>query len=380
MFAMVSPAGKGVRKPFNWGRVLRHELVHIFNLEQTHFLVPHWFTEGLAVINEGYPRPQIWNELLLKKVPANQLLNLDTIDLGFIRPRSPEEWNQAYCQAQMYVLFLQKEYGQEKVGEMLTAYRDGLDTAAALTRVCKTDKATFEKGYRAYVDAVYRTLHGKPAEKALTLAQLKEAHEKEPDNADLSARLAEQLMRRDKIEARKLVDGVLKAKPNHPLASLVKAKLVLQGGDAEGARKLMEEALDRGQPEPALLLELGKLYYDANEMDKAREMFELGRQAEPYSSQWLVQLARVHAQADDKEKLIAVLKDLVPLDADDLDSRKRLARLLAQAGRNAEAEAYARQCLEIDIRDKEARETLVKALEAQKKDAEAAKLQEQLGK
>ena len=67
MFAMVSPNGtRDGRKmaPFNWARVLRHEMVHIFNLEQTHFLVPHWLTEGLAVNNEGFPRPQPWNTLL----------------------------------------------------------------------------------------------------------------------------------------------------------------------------------------------------------------------------------------------------------------------------------------------------------------------------
>ena len=29
---------EGIGKPFNWGRVIRHELVHIFNLEQTNFL------------------------------------------------------------------------------------------------------------------------------------------------------------------------------------------------------------------------------------------------------------------------------------------------------------------------------------------------------
>src|SRR5205823_11895565 len=44
--AMASPNGKGIRRPFNWARVLHHELVHIFNLEQTHFQVPHWLTEG----------------------------------------------------------------------------------------------------------------------------------------------------------------------------------------------------------------------------------------------------------------------------------------------------------------------------------------------
>ena len=39
MFAMASPNGKGINKPYNWGRVLRHEMVHVFNLEQTKF--PH---------------------------------------------------------------------------------------------------------------------------------------------------------------------------------------------------------------------------------------------------------------------------------------------------------------------------------------------------
>src|SRR5262249_6150354 len=89
MVAMVSPRDqlKIIRKPFNWARVLRHELVHIFNLEQTNFKVPHWFTEGLAVMNEGFPRPPSWDKLLVRRYPE-KLMNLDTIDMGFIKPRS----------------------------------------------------------------------------------------------------------------------------------------------------------------------------------------------------------------------------------------------------------------------------------------------------
>src|SRR5262249_48626169 len=48
MFAMVSTHDKSkvISKPFNWNRVLRHEVVHLFNLDQTNFQIPHWFTEG----------------------------------------------------------------------------------------------------------------------------------------------------------------------------------------------------------------------------------------------------------------------------------------------------------------------------------------------
>src|SRR5262249_7259705 len=109
--AMASPHAKGVERPFNWGRVIRHELVHVFNLKQTNFLCTHWLTEGLAVDNEGYPRPQEWMMLLQDYARSGRLLNLANIDLALVRPRSRDEWTVAYCQAWMYVDYLRQEFG-----------------------------------------------------------------------------------------------------------------------------------------------------------------------------------------------------------------------------------------------------------------------------
>jgi cellulose synthase operon protein C len=381
MVAMASPNAKGIRKPFNWGRVLRHELVHIFNLEQSDMQVTHWFTEGLAVINEAYPRPQPWNVLLLDRVPRGELLNLENIDLGFIRPRSPAEWHLAYCQSQLYVEYMKSKYGPQVIGDMLNAYRDGLDTTAALQKVCKVERAAFEEGYKAYVEEVVRGMKGRPPEKAMGFKELKEAHDKNPGDADVTAQLAEQLLlRRERAEARKLADEVLAKKPNHPLASWVKAKLLLQAGDTAEARKLLEAAVNRDDPEPKVMRELGKLCYEAGEFQKAAEVFELGRKAEPYDSEWLAELARVYAQSGDRARQIEVMKELVPTDADDLDHRERLARLLLEAERYPEAETYARQALEIDVRDATARDVLFKALAAQKKDAELERLKKVLEK
>jgi tetratricopeptide (TPR) repeat protein len=380
MFAMVSPHGRGVRKPFNWARVLRHEIVHIFNLEQTHFLVPHWLTEGLAVINEGYPRPGTWNQLLLERVPARELMDLDTIDLGFIRPKTPADWQMAYCQSQLYVQYIQKTYGSAAVGALLAAYADGLDTTAALKQACKADRKEFEKGYRAYLDEVVKAIGGgKPPQKKRTFDEVKAAHEKNPADVDTTAALAEMYLSRDRAKARELADAVLARQKNHPRASLVLARLAHLAGDPKQELPLLEGALDRKNPDVQVLKALGKLYYDAGQFDKAAEVFDLGRKAEPYEAEWLQQLARTYAQSGDKQKQIAVLKDLVPTDADDFDHRARLARLLSEAGQYAEAEKYARQALEIDVRSPEARATLVEALKKQKKDAEAEKVQELLG-
>src|SRR5262249_26016358 len=220
MMALVSPNGKGIPKAFNWGRVLRHEMVHIFNLDQTHFLVPHWLTEGLAVVNEGYPRPQPWNQLLLERVPKGELYTLDTIDMGFIRPkRMPGDWHMAYCQAQLYVEFMTTKYGPQTVGELLAAYADGLDTVAAINKACKVDKATVEQGYRAYLDETIKTLKSKPTEKKLTFPELKEAYEKDPGNADLAAKLAEEnRLRKNLDKARELAKAARAKQGNHPLA------------------------------------------------------------------------------------------------------------------------------------------------------------------
>jgi tetratricopeptide (TPR) repeat protein len=374
MFAMVSPNGRGVPKKFNWSRVLHHEMVHIFNLDQTNFLVPHWLTEGLAVSNEGFPRQPLWNQLLRERVPNGPLLDLDTIDLGFIRPRDGLQWQQAYCQAQLYVEYLREKYGKESISGLLAAYADGLDTAAALRKVCKVDKATFEKGYKEYLQSVVKDIGGKAPVKRKSLAQLKKDYDKDP-SADNGAALAEALLNRDRVQARQLAEKALEAKKNHPKASLVLARLARLAGDVKQELKLLEAAWDRDKPDLDVADALGKLYYNAKEYGKAAGVFEAASKADESNPEWLSQLSRVYAQTNDKDRLIATLKKLVPTDADDLDRRKRLTRLLLEAKNFADAETYARQCLDIDVRDTDAREALLKALREQKKDDEAKKME-----
>jgi cellulose synthase operon protein C len=383
MIAMVSPHDKQhiVAQPFNWARVLRHELVHIFNLEQTNFLVPHWVTEGLAVSNEGFPMAPRWIHLLMERVPAGELMNLDNIHLGFIRPSSQDDWHMAYLQSFQYVTYLKKAYGPKAVGELLEAYRQGLDTAAALARVCKVPKAEFEKGYREYLDGLVHQFAGKPPEKALSFKALKEAHAKEPGNLDIAARLAERyLFLNDTKEAGKLVDQVLEKNKTHPLASYVQARLYLGKKDVSRATTTLEAALDPAAPDLKVARLLGKLQLNAKRFDAAAKTFELGRRAEPYESTWLTQLARAYLLGKHEDKLIDVLKELVPTNADDLDARVQLSQLLLKAGRHAEAERYAREALEIDVLDTAAQDTLIAALLAQNKDGELQTTRKLLGR
>jgi tetratricopeptide (TPR) repeat protein len=383
MVAMVSPHDKAgiIPKPFNWARVLRHELVHIFNLEQTNFQLPHWFTEGLAVSQEGFPMPPLWIHLLTERVPAGDLMNLDNIHLGFIRPSSSEDWNMAYLQSFQYVQYLKDAHGQKAVSELLDAYQRGLDTGTAIEQVCKVPKAEFEKGYRRHLDALVTKLGVKGPEKAQprSLKALKEAHAAEPGNLDVSARLAEHyLLLGDHGEATKLVGEILEKNKAHPLAATLQARLYLEKKDVSRAAATLQAAVNVKAPDAKVLKLLGKLQLEAKKFEEAAQTFELGRKAEPYESTWLVQLARVYVQTKQDDKLIDVLKEVVPTNADDLDVRVKLCQLLLKAGRHAEAERYAREALEIDVLDNDAQETLMAALLAQKKDTEAQSLRKLL--
>lgn len=380
MVAMASPKAEDLRKPFNWARVLRHEIVHIFNLEQTKFLVPHWLTEGLAVSNEGFGRPPSWNPLLREYHDAGKLMNLDNIDLGFIRPSGPDQWQMAYCQSLLYVEYIKEKFGPAAAGELLAAYRDGLGTADAITKACKTDKAAFEKGYREHMDKVLEGLAaGKPPKKHRSTKALKEAFEKDGD-LDAGGELAVRLLESgDRKQARQLAIQVLESKKGHATASYVMSRLAKLAGDDKEERGRLEGVADK-TADMRVLKALAQIYYEAEEYDKAAEMYELGRKAEPFENEWLAQLARVYARKEDKGKLVGLLEQLVPADPDELEQRLRLARLLLEEKQPEKAERYARQALEIDVDNDAARDLLVKALEQQNKDAEVKRVQELLGK
>jgi tetratricopeptide (TPR) repeat protein len=377
--ALVSPhdEAKVIVKPFNWYRVLRHEMTHLFNLDQTHFQVPHWLTEGLAVRSEQQPLPASWYYLLRDKLAANQLLTLENIQLGFVRPRSAEEWQQAYLQSYLYVKYLEKEYGAAVIGQLLAAYAEGLDTAAVLRRVCRVSLPELEKGYRQFLREQLRALPGRLAAPPRDFEQLKELWRKEPDNPQVLAQLAEQyLLLNNPAQAKKLAAAALDRQKDEPLACYVQAQLLLHAGQTEAALQVLEPAVAARQPEPKALKLLGKLYLQTRRFQEAAKVYELGRQCEPYEAFWLEQLTHCYRQLEQAGPLIETLKQLALLEVDNLAIRRELAQRLLQAGRPADAERYARQALEIDVLDRTAQDSLLEALRLQGKDQERRRLEQ----
>lgn len=369
--ALASP--RATNKPFNWARVLKHEIVHVITLQQTGFNIPHWYTEALAVESEGFPRPQEWNKMLMTRVPARKLLNLDTINLGFIRPSEPEDRQLAYCQAQLYAQYMLKRFGPDALAKMLDAYRRGLTTDRAVTACFGVEKADFEAKYLEYLDEVVKTIRTRvDDEKPVKFSQLERQLKASPDDPDLNARMAyEHLARRDYKEARPFADKALKLKKNHPLASYVKARLLVTIGDEDAALEILKPALDPARPNERVIDLLASLELKAGNLDEAERLYEMARKDDPVHSKWIANLARVHLRKKENGKFLEDLELLAANDADDLDVRKALAEKQLAAGDATASERWAVECLYIDVFDPENHVLLADALLAGKKFPEA---------
>lgn len=363
--ALASPTASD--KPFNWARIVKHEFVHIVTLQQTEFNIPHWFTEALAVMSEGYPRPELWNQLLLERVPKGDLMNLDNINLGFIRPKSPMDWNMAYCQSRLYAQYMIEKFGPETIGKLLDAYRNNLTTDQAIPKVFGVRKAEFEEGYRDYLSKLVGNMlivavAGKDAGDSRPLAEIERAHQENPDDARAAARLAYAYLKANRRkEARQLAEAALARNKAEPLAAVTMAQLELRGEDLDAAVSFLEPALDRENPDPLVLELLAQTRSKQAKFAEAADLFGLGLRRDPDHVPWLKGLAAAYLKSGDTARLRTVLERIAVTDADDATVRLKLAKMSLDEKNYEEAVKYARMALQVDVLDPETHRVLGEA-------------------
>jgi len=361
MVAMASPNDVG--KKFNWARVLKHEFVHVVNLQQTDFNIPHWYTEALAVRSEGHPRPAEWNRVLAQRAAEDKLLNLDTINHGFVRPSSSDDWTLAYCQAELYAEYMVHRHGKDALAKMLAAYADNLNTPDALQRSFGVSQEEFEKGYRQYVQKIVDSVSAGASPAAKTFVELQKAAKEDPKNPDRLAELAHAYLKRKAYpEARRLAVAARKIEAKHALAGYILARLHLLIGDNEPAIKLLTESLDEDAPQENVLALLAGLKLKAEQFDEAARLYRLGDERFPGDDKWVRALGRVYLESKDEKRLAEVLVRLAELDTNDVTVRKKLAQLALSDKDFTAAADWASQTLHVDVMDAEVHAMLAKAL------------------
>lgn len=157
VIAMDSPSG---RKPgeFNWGATLWHEMSHAYIITATHQRVPRWFTEGLAVHEEGAHSPE-WSDRvtpdILLAIRDRKLLPITRLDRGFVHQEYPGQVLVSYFQAGAICNFISGTWGESKLIDMVHQYADGKDTAQAIDTVLHLKTDAFDAQFLASIDRQY---------------------------------------------------------------------------------------------------------------------------------------------------------------------------------------------------------------------------------
>jgi len=157
VIAMDSPSG---RKPgeFNWGATLWHEMSHAYIITATNQRVPRWFTEGLAVHEEGQRSPE-WRDRvtpdILLAIRDKKLMPVSKLDRGFVHQEYPGQVLVSYFQAGATCDYISNTAGEAKLLEIVHAYADGQDTKQALQSVLHLSPEAFDTQFLASIDKQY---------------------------------------------------------------------------------------------------------------------------------------------------------------------------------------------------------------------------------
>jgi cellulose synthase operon protein C len=152
--AMDSPSG---RKPgdFNWGSTLWHEMSHVYILSATNHRVPRWFTEGLAVHEEGEASPE-WGDRLtpeiLLAIRDKKLLPVAEIDQGFIFPDYPSQVLVSYFQAGSICDYIKERWGDDKLLDMVHSFAELKTTPEVIQKDLQMSPEEFDKAYMAWLE------------------------------------------------------------------------------------------------------------------------------------------------------------------------------------------------------------------------------------
>lgn len=341
--------------PYHWGRVLRHEFVHILTLQKSGFNIPHWLTEAIAVTEEQMELPDRWQEMLLSRVPAGEVFQLKTLNEGFQKPRGPEDWQMAYCQSLLYAQFLRQKFGDDALVKLLDAFRETSSTAAAFQNAFTTTLEEFETEFTSFLRAqVAEISRGRPP-LPVPLAAAQKAVNANEDDAAAHADLAYALWRQGEMDdAVEHLERSLGLNPRQSLAAVLRARQLAAEQNPDAAFEQLRRGWEDESPHPLLMDLLAREALRRQEFDLAETVLKQAIERYPLQTDFL----RLMVQAADglnrpRSVVRPMIETIVRRDGEEGPLRKRLARMAAERQDHSAAVHWAREGLYVDPLDAE---------------------------
>ena len=328
---MDAPSAR-LRGEFNWGSVAWHELAHTFTLGLSNNRVPRWLSEGISVLEERRARPAWGADATIEFLAAyagKRLRPVSLLNEGFVRPRFESEVILTYYEASLVCEMIESQKGSRALVDMLTAYRDGLDTPAVFARVLATTPEALDAQFDTWVRAKF----------AVPLRSIQPSDGKSAaDGAFVAAmRAGIALVDGNQLDSARVV--LLRAQALFPeyagpgTPALYLAHIARARGDSREALAQVQRITSRSETALEANLLEAELRESLGDSLGAREPLERLVWITPYDIPLHIRLAELAARGGDHARAVRERRAVVALDPPDpLDAHYQLARALANSG------------------------------------------------
>jgi len=341
VIAMTPPrAGAGLGGSFDWERVVGHEFVHTITLNQTHFRIPHWFTEGCAVSQE--PGGRLYAEciLLATAYAKNQLFDLHDINWAFVRPKEPQDRPLAYAQSSWMVQFITEQFGFQAIIKMLEEFRHGATNSQAIQIATGLDDLQLMTNFHTWAGNQISNwgLETRSEDEAIDprkwisanidSAEIDRLMVEYPDHPDLLKLVAQRATQDDDPHrARQAVLTYAAARPVDPWSDEQMVKLAIQTNRPNEAIAALEQ-LDRQETKTGKWAhQLTLIHRSNNQLNLAANAIKRALSRQPYHAGYRELAATLYLQAGDLPAALDHLQAIAMIEPDRAIHQVRLAAI-----------------------------------------------------
>ncbi|HKT82164.1 MAG TPA: tetratricopeptide repeat protein, partial [Vicinamibacterales bacterium] len=346
---------------FQWEATLWHELGHVITLQLSEQRIPRWLTEGISEYEETIARPY-WGRgmdlTFAQLMNTNETIKLKDLNAAFTDPR---KISLAYFEATLLVEHIVQTYGDAGLQKLVTVYKTGVDTDAALQQTLSTSLSDLQAGFDQFLEKKYGTMR-----KALALP----ADKPDLEHMPLEALVPYAAMHQESFpvlmtlgtaqrKAGQIDQAIQTFEKAAALVSKVRgpespqfqiSEMAIEKNDRKRAITALRAVLDADFDNVVAARRLAKLYADENVTDAAmlRPVYDRIAAIDPFDIDAHRNLGRLAADRNDAQTAILEFKTVLALGpVDKAAALTDLAESYFKGGQRSDARTQTLAALEI---------------------------------
>lgn len=365
----------------NWQEIVWHEFMHVITLQMTNNRMPRWLSEGISVWEEREGRPY-WGRSqgldLVRAAEQDKLLEIADLNSGFSGARNNADLGFAYFQSYLVVDYIAKEYGFEKLVELVKQYALIKEDNDRIREVFDMSLAQFDAGFDAWIDRRVAEInvyvhsedvpdegeghgHGVRENSSAILAELynnaslkqhmRSRIEENPRDFQAYLQLGIVLFKEESLQEAKeylqLAYNLLPSYTGYPSPPLVLSQIYEKEGNREAQLGQLEILLQNLQHDYGSAIILAEAALESGDHDRAEYYIDRAMQVDPYRSDVHQLKASLADGIGDSELAVTEYEVLLKLEiSDPVEAQTNLAEAYLKNGQPLEAKQNILSALE----------------------------------